>query len=739
MSSTMMTSLLLFTNTNDTETVTKCAVQINKIKTLSTRQASTQKLRDNVDSGETEEMWIKGRNLIIPEDQLDLTDKELSEELARVLTTVNPSLTLDLVQWNFKQKTFTLLPRPPHAVTLLEYEGTSFHKESPEALLQLEAENMEGDEVESGGAKLVRDDGEEEGDENEEEGEGEGEGEGEEEVEVAAEGEDEQEGEEKIDTKVSKTGPPPRRKAKKLTNQFNFCERAALTYNNPYRELGTQTIPPPRATFSDYVTQWIIYDIYQNDYEAQQREKEREKREKMTTQPKREEISKKRSDKNAMDSATYRMLQAAKILERMINQNTYDEIAQDYRYWEDPSDEYRDSEGTLLPLWKFSYEKTKKMNVTEICWNPLYYDLFGVTFGSFDFHKQVTEGYLCLFTMKNPSFPEYINSVDSGVMCLDFHPVNSYLVVIGLYDGTVSVYNVQLYTKDRQFQSNSVTNKHGGIVWQVCWGPDLQDGEMNFYSVSSDGKVFNWVLMQNELAQTLVITLYLEMDPIPGPDGTMIRMTGCGTAIAFHPKEPLIFLVGTEEGHIYKCSTAYASIYLYTYHAHHMPVHRIDFNKFAPEIFISCSSDWRVKIWEDNRSDPLFMFDLGCSVGDVKWAPYSSTVFAAVTVDGKCHVFDLNVNKYKAICIQNVVSRKRNKLTRLAFNYKLPIIMLGDDKGSITTVKLSPNLRIKPKPPKKQQTIDPLQLEIMKLEKLLALVREPQKLTPPVDAESTES
>lgn len=79
-------------------------------------------------------------------------------------------------------------------------------------------------------------------------------------------------------------------------------------------------------------------------------------------------------------------------------------------------------------------------------------------------------------------------------------------------------------------------------------------------------------------------------------------------------------------------------------------------------------------------SEPLFVFDLGCSVGDVKWAPYSSTVFAAVTVDGKVHVFDLNVNKYKAICIQSVVSRKRNKLTRLAFNYKLPIIIVGDDK-----------------------------------------------------------
>lgn len=54
----------------------------------------------------------------------------------------------------------------------------------------------------------------------------------------------------------------------------------------------------------------------------------------------------------------------------------------DYRYYEDPSDEFRDEEGTLLPLWKFQYEKTKKMNVTDICFNTMYYDLFAVCFGS---------------------------------------------------------------------------------------------------------------------------------------------------------------------------------------------------------------------------------------------------------------------------------------------------------------------------------------------------------------------
>jgi len=47
-------------------------------------------------------------------------------------------------------------------------------------------------------------------------------------------------------------------------------------------------------------------------------------------------------------------------------------------------------------------------------------------------------------------------------------------------------------------------------------------------------------------------------------------------------------------------------------------------------------------------------FDLGNAVGDVAWSPYSSTVFSAVTADGKVHVFDLNENKHEPLCEQKV-------------------------------------------------------------------------------------
>ena len=42
----------------------------------------------------------------------------------------------------------------------------------------------------------------------------------------------------------------------------------------------------------------------------------------------------------------------------------------------------REKEGTLLPLWDFRSDKTNDLEVTGICWNQKYKDLFAVSYGS---------------------------------------------------------------------------------------------------------------------------------------------------------------------------------------------------------------------------------------------------------------------------------------------------------------------------------------------------------------------
>ena len=123
----------------------------------------------------------------------------------------------------------------------------------------------------------------------------------------------------------------------------------------------------------------------------------------------------KNSDDHVHTKAMSRCLQ---ILERMVNQNAEDEIFQDFKYWEDASDAFREGEGSLLPLWRFSTDRTKRKQVTALEWNPNYSDLFAVGYGSYDFMRQVWQierPWQCLYVpWQWPSALALGNSLGTG-------------------------------------------------------------------------------------------------------------------------------------------------------------------------------------------------------------------------------------------------------------------------------------------------------------------------------------
>lgn len=63
-------------------------------------------------------------------------------------------------------------------------------------------------------------------------------------------------------------------------------------------------------------------------------------------------------------------------------------------------------------------------------------------------------------------------------MCLDFHPQHSSLLAVGLYDGTVLVYDVRNKINRPIFASTVKTGKHTDPVWQV--------GALRFYLCGSN-------------------------------------------------------------------------------------------------------------------------------------------------------------------------------------------------------------------------------------------------------------
>ncbi|XP_054879791.1 dynein, axonemal, intermediate chain 1, paralog 2 [Poeciliopsis prolifica] len=629
--------------------------------------------------------------------QLVLTEAELKEEITRVLNANNPHAPKNLVRYSFKERFYKPVTAVDHLAVHFALEGNLLDKDSDEArrlsIVQLPPGFVPGESKVEDHAETPKSTPMEDGGESEETG----------------------------DEDKPRGGSSRRRKREpKITNQFNFSERAGQTRNNPSRERSCQTEPPPRITFSDSANQWEIYDAYM--HKLQHHDTIEKKRRSTVVKKDEFEVKKKLLDSGNEEVA--KVGEVAKIIERMVIQNTMDDIAQDFKYFEDASDEFRDQEGTLLPLWTFQYEKARHLAVTALCWNNKYQDLFAVGLGSYDFGKQ-EGGMLLFFSLKNSAFPEHIYSTGSGILCLDIHPQLSYLVAVGFYDGCVAVYNLKETTKDPVYKSNASTGKHSDPVWQVRWQNDDMDNNHMFCSVSSDGRVVTWTLVKNELMSSDIIRLSVKGDPSDGSDGSQLTVISRGTSLDFHKQIDYLFLVGTEEGKIYKCSKTYSSQFLETYDAHRMPVDTVKWNHFHPKLFISCSSDWNVKIWDHTVKTPMFTFDLGSPVGDVCWAPYSSTIFAAVTIDRKVHVFDLSINKFEGICHQIVVAKKI-RLTHIEFNPIHPIIIVGDDRGTVTSLKLSPNLRKKPKSKKGQDLPKGSEAEILKMDRLLVLLREPE-------------
>eukprot|EP00074_Homo_sapiens_P092830 XP_016870114.1 dynein intermediate chain 1, axonemal isoform X4 [Homo sapiens] len=573
--------------------------------------------------GEGTDEWAQSKATVRPPDQLELTDAELKEEFTRILTANNPHAPQNIVRYSFKEGTYKPIGFVNQLAVHYTQVGNLIPKDSDEGRRQHYRDELVAGSQES--VKVISETGNLEEDEEPKELETEPGSQ----TDVPAAGAAEKVTEEELMT-------PKQPKERKLTNQFNFSERASQTYNNPVRDRECQTEPPPRTNFSATANQWEIYDAYVEELEKQEKTKEKEKAKTPVAKKSGKMAMRKLTSMESQTDDLIKLSQAAKIMERMVNQNTYDDIAQDFKYYDDAADEYRDQVGTLLPLWKFQNDKAKRLSVTALCWNPKYRDLFAVGYGSYDFMKQ-SRGMLLLYSLKNPSFPEYMFSSNSGVMCLDIHVDHPYLVAVGHYDGNVAIYNLKKPHSQPSFCSSAKSGKHSDPVWQ--------------------------------------------------------------------------------------CSKSYSSQFLDTYDAHNMSVDTVSWNPYHTKVFMSCSSDWTVKIWDHTIKTPMFIYDLNSAVGDVAWAPYSSTVFAAVTTDGKAHIFDLAINKYEAICNQPVAAKK-NRLTHVQFNLIHPIIIVGDDRGHIISLKLSPNLRKMPKEKKGQEVQKGPAVEIAKLDKLLNLVRE---------------
>eukprot|EP00831_Metopus_contortus_P047799 TRINITY_DN3871_c0_g2_i4.p1 TRINITY_DN3871_c0_g2~~TRINITY_DN3871_c0_g2_i4.p1 ORF type:complete len:767 (+),score=141.83 TRINITY_DN3871_c0_g2_i4:212-2302(+) len=481
-------------------------------------------------------------------------------------------------------------------------------------------------------------------------------------------------------------------KKKSLRNQFNFSDRAAGIIGNKVKMIGGKTKPPPPQDSNEEVCEADIFDEFLHYYESELIKRQEEDRRGDKSESMLEK--KKTIQEDILHSAE--MKKSLKIMERVMIENYNYSIYSDYKYWVDDTDS---SHATVLPLWRIYYSKTLRKQVTSICWNPKYRDLFAVGYGSYEFQKNISTGAICVFTLKNPSHPEYYYETPSDVMCLDFHPQHPALIAVGLYNGTVMVYDIRIkgVKNNPIYQSTVRTKKHTDPVWEVHWNKKVGTRELSFFSISSDGRITKWTLMKNKLEPEDLIRLKMVAPPTEKGETRIdldeeMALSGYagGMCFSFNKFNDHLFLVGTEEGRIHLCSVDFSGDYLRSYRGHYLAVYAVKWNPYHPDVFLSCSADWTIKLWTKNRETPLATFELNASVSDVQWAPYSSTIFAAVCANSTLYVYNLNKDKHNSICEQKIV--KKMQPTHVAFNPFDPILITGEDKGGCGSYRLSGGL-----------------------------------------------
>ena len=283
-----------------------------------------------------------------------------------------------------------------------------------------------------------------------------------------------------------------------LRNDFNFSDRSVQTIIHARKEVETEPEPPVTVEFSATATQWEIWDAYMAEFARAEAEEKRAKERAKSRSKKKQESGDMSWRKTVQANAekkkdplySYEMTQSLKVMERATTQVSYDEILMDFMFYEDQSDRLHPNSASALPLWQFACPKVSKNKaVTSFCWNTAEQNMFAVGHGSYSFTRQ-TVGCVCVYSLSNPSFPDFTYTTPSGVMTLDFNTtLMPTLLVCGLYDGSIMVFDLGKRDpktlgpeKAPVAQSTMSTGAHMDPVWQVQWS---RENAYSFFTISS--------------------------------------------------------------------------------------------------------------------------------------------------------------------------------------------------------------------------------------------------------------
>jgi WD40 repeat protein len=347
---------------------------------------------------------------------------------------------------------------------------------------------------------------------------------------------------------------------------------------------------------------------------------------------------------------------------------------------------------SMSRLFTFTCPLSSGRTATSMSWNRGNPDILAVGYGSFHLSEsEASGGYVMFWSIRNPSYPEKIIKTPSGVTAIDFSAAHPNMLAVGMYDGTVSIYD----TRNGPdlgipvLDSSQLATKHMDPVWEVKWVDKGPERGESLVSIATDGRVLEWSMKKG-----LTMTPLMVLKRVGNSDGVISRQAS-GLCLDFPIDDSAVYFAGTEDGHIHRCSCSYNEQYLDTFSGHSGPVYKIKCSPFHSDAFLSCSADWTVKLWSAKESRMVFDFHskgLSDVVNDIAWSPSSATVFASVTGDGRVDVWDLDYSEIEPKIFHRPSPAESvlgvTPLTTCLFSDNAPVLATGDADGKVELFRL---------------------------------------------------
>ncbi|PAA71629.1 hypothetical protein BOX15_Mlig012776g3 [Macrostomum lignano] len=352
----------------------------------------------------------------------------------------------------------------------------------------------------------------------------------------------------------------------------------------------------------------------------------------------------------------------------------------------------------LAYLWRYSCPAVKGQAVTCMVWNKQNKDILAVSYGKHEYEPEMKNGLVCCWSVKNIQQPERVFRTKSGVTALSWSTQFSYLLAAGLFDGHVLIFDVRTGSQEPVFDSYLSPGRHFGPVRQLEWvrkeaGKHEETQEV-LVSASSDGRVIQWSIRKGfefkELMKLKRVTTVL-----PGPSqkqkqqkaDALISRQASGSSMAFNPNDKNVYLVGTEDGNLHKCSCSYNEQYLESYFGHSSPVYSVKWSPFLTDVFISCAADWTINLWQADRTRPVTTMGSSTkSINSLSWSPKSSCIFACVN-DGQLEVWNMAHSTLDPI-ITEPTDEDTGRYTHVLFSDNSDSLLVGDAQGNVQVFKL---------------------------------------------------